>query len=80
MTNEEYIARLSEIRVKVNELCDDLGATYSTAPEMLERVLNIAMNGDLFDIKRGKVKTQKIITVCDYRAPGWLLNNKPEYM
>ena len=80
MTKEEYKTRLLEIRVKVNELCDDLGATYSTAPEILERVLNVAMNGDLSDIKRGKVNTRKIISVCNYRALDHLLNNKSEYM
>ena len=66
MTNEEYINRLNEIRVKVNTLIDDLGGTYSTGPAMLEKVLNVAMNGDFEDVKGDKVKTHKIISVSDY--------------
>ena len=63
MTNEEYINRLNEIRVKVNTL---MGGTYSTGPAMLEKVLNVAMNGDFEDVKGDKVKTHKIISVSDY--------------
>ena len=62
-----------EIRYKVNELIDDLGGTYKNAPEMLETVLNVAMNGDFTDVKQGKVKTHKIITVSDFnRKEHWL--------
>jgi len=32
-------------------------------------VLNIAMNGDFCDEKNGKIKTAKIISVSNYRAP-----------
>ena len=80
MTNEEYKKRLIEIRCAVNSLCDDLGSTYSTSAEVLERVLNVAMNGDLSDIKRGKVKTKKIISVTDYRSREYWLVEKPVYM
>ena len=73
MTFEEYKNRLMEIRCKVNELIDDMGGTYSTDSTMLEKVLNIAMNGDFEDIKDGKVKTHKIITVSNYRSrESWL--------
>lgn len=68
MTDKEYAKRLLEIRVKVNELIDDLGVTYDTQREMLERVLNAAMNGDLTDIKDGKVKTHKVIFVSDFHS------------
>lgn len=34
---EEYTKRLLEIRRKVNELLDDIGTTYSTAPADLDR-------------------------------------------
>jgi len=79
MSNEEYKRRLLEIRVKVNSLLDDMGVGYSEAPEMLEKVLNIAMNGDLSDIKRGKVKTQKIISVSNYHSKDYW-NGKAVYM
>lgn len=79
MTMEEYKDRLLEIRVKVNSLLDNMGVKYSDAPEMLEKVLNIAMNGDLSDIKNGKVKTQKIISVSDYHASDYW-NGKAVYM
>ena len=46
MTFEEYRNRMIEIRRMVNSLIDDMGGTYCNAPEMLEKVLNIAMNGD----------------------------------
>ena len=67
MTDKEYAARLLEIRVKVNTLLDDMGATYDNHVEMLEKVLNVAMNGDLSKVKAGKVKTGKFITVTDCR-------------
>lgn len=67
MTDKEYAARLLEIRVKVNTLLDDMGATYDNKAEMLEKVLNVAMNGDLSKVKAGKVKTSKFITVMDCR-------------
>jgi len=69
MSNEEYRNRLMKIRIEVNTLLDDLGVKYSDAPEMLEKVLNIAMNGDFCDEKNGKIKTAKIISVSNYRAP-----------
>jgi hypothetical protein len=75
MTDKEYAARLLEIRVKVNTLLDDMGATYSTRVEMLEKVLNVAMNGDLSKVKAGKVKTSKFITVRDCRRVEY---RKPE--
>lgn len=31
--------------------------------------LNIAMNGDFCDEKNGKIKTSKIISVSNFRAP-----------
>ena len=80
MTNEEYKKRLLEIRRAVHSLCDDLGSTYSTSAEVLERVLNVAMNGDLSDIKRGKVKTKKIMSVTEYRSREYWLVEKPVYM
>lgn len=67
MTHEEYISRLCEIRIKVNTLLDDLGVTYDETPEELERILNIAINGDLTDVKKGKIKTHKIIEIKDFR-------------
>ena len=73
---EEYTKRLLEIRRKVNELLDDIGTTYSTAPADLERLLNIAMNGWLDDTNGDKIKAEKIITVTDYRRN----RIKPEYM
>lgn len=76
MSFEEYKSRLLEIRVKVNELCDDLGSTYSTSAEVLERVLNVAMNGNFEEVKGDKVQTHKIITITDFR--NW--NKKPEYI
>lgn len=60
---EEYKTRLLEIRIKVNELLDDMCATYSEKPELLEKVLNIAMNGDLTNTQGDKIKTEKIISV-----------------
>ena len=69
MSNEEYKNRLMKIRVEVNTFLDDLGVKYSEAPEMLEKVLNVAMNGDFCDEKNGKIKTAKIISVSNYRAP-----------
>ena len=71
---EEYKTRLLEIRVKVNELLDDIGATHSTEPELLEKVLNIAMNGDLTNTKEGKIKTEKIISVRENTG------RQPEYI
>lgn len=73
---EEYTKRLLEIRRKVNELLDDIGTTYSTAPADLERLLNIAMNGWLDDTNGDKIKAEKIITVTDYHRN----RIKPEYM
>ena len=79
MTFEEYKNRLIDIRCKVNDLIDDMGGTYSTAPAMLERVLNIAMNGNFEDVKGDKVKTHKIITVSDFRnRDNWM--EKQVYM
>ena len=69
MSNEEYKNRLMKIRMEVNTLLDDLGVKYSEAPKMLEKVLNVAMNGDFCDEKNGKIKTAKIISVSNYRAP-----------
>lgn len=71
---EEYKTRLLEIRIKVNELLDDMGATYSQKPELLEKVLNIAMNGDLTNTKEGKIKTEKIISVRENTG------RQPEYI
>ena len=68
MTNKEYADRLMGIRIAVNELCDDLGATYETRREILEKVLNNALFGDLSRVKRGKVPTDKAITVEDYTS------------
>lgn len=73
---EEYTKRLLEIRRKVNELLDDIGTTYSTAPADLERLLNIALDGQFDDIQGDRIKTAKIITVTDYRKN----DIKPEYM
>jgi hypothetical protein len=73
---EEYTKRLLEIRRKVNELLDDIGTTYSTAPADLERLLNIAMNGWLDDTNGDKIKTTKLITVKDWTKS----HIKPEYM
>lgn len=67
MTFEEYRNRMIEIRRMVNSLIDDMGGTYCNAPEMLEKVLNIAMNGDFGSVKGGKVKTDRIISVSDFR-------------
>lgn len=67
MKIEEYIKRLCDIRISVNSLLDDLGVTYSEIPQELERILNIAMNGDLTDVKDGKILTGKIIRVQDFR-------------
>lgn len=79
MSFEEYKNRLIEIRCKVNQLIDDIGGTYSNAPEMLEKVLNIAMNGDFESVEDGKIKTNKIITVSNFRAhESWF--EKPVYM
>lgn len=74
---EEYTKRLVEIRRKVNELLDDIGTTYSTAPADLERLLNIAMNGWLDDTNGDKIKTTKLITVKDWTKKDYI---KPEYM
>lgn len=71
---EEYKTRLLEIRRKVNELLDDIGATYSTEPELLEKVLNIAMNGDLTNTQGDKIKTEKIISVRENTG------RQPEYI
>ena len=79
LTDNEYTTRLLEIRVKVNELLDDLGVTYDTAPEMLEKVLNNAMNGDLLTTSGGMVKTAKII-VCNFHAVEWWRNSNPKYI
>ena len=67
MTFEEYRERLLEIRKSVNCLIDDLGGTHGNAPLMLEKVLNIAMNGDFTATDGEKVRTRKIITVSDFR-------------
>lgn len=67
MDFKEYIDRLLEIRRKVYSLMDDLGTRYSDQPQEIERLLNIALGGDLFDVKDGKIKTIKFITVNDYR-------------
>ena len=76
MEFDEYKDRLMEIRVKVNTLLDDIGATYSTQPEMLEKILNIAMNGDFDDVKDGKVKTSKIISVIDFHKHEYWENTR----
>ena len=82
MTYKELENRMIEIRRAVNRLCDDLGSTYDTAPEMLEKVLNVALNGDFchYGNKGGAVFTHNIITVADYRKPGAILNGKYEYI
>lgn len=67
MTFDEYRNRLLEIRRSVNRLIDDLGGTHGNAPMMLEKVLNIAMNGDFAATNGDKVRTRKIITVSDFR-------------
>ena len=66
MTKEEYGERLASIRYSVNQLVTDLGATYSTEPNVLEKVLNDAMNGALFEIEPDDKKTKKMLTVTDY--------------
>ena len=71
---EEYKTKLLEIRVKVNELLDDMCATYSEKPELLEKVLNIAMNGDLTNTQGDKIKTEKIISVRENTG------KQPEYI
>lgn len=71
---EEYKTRLLEIRIKVNELLDDMCATYSEKPELLEKVLNIAMNGDLTNTQGDKIKTEKIISVRENTG------KQPEYI
>lgn len=71
---EEYKTKLLEIRVKVNELLDDMCATYSEKPELLEKVLNIAMNGDLTNTQGDKIKTEKIISVRENTG------RQPEYI
>lgn len=71
---EEYKTRLLEIRIKVNELLDDMCATYSEKPELLEKVLNIAMNGDLTNTQGNKIKTEKIISVRENTG------KQPEYI
>ena len=71
---EEYKTRLLEIRVKVNELLDDMCATYSEKPELLEKVLNIAINGDLTNTQGDKIKTEKIISVRENTG------RQPEYI
>lgn len=75
---EEYTKRLVEIRRKVNELLDDIGTTYSTAPADLERLLNIAMNGWFDDTNGDKIKPTKLITVKDWTKS--YIEPKPEYM
>lgn len=64
---EEYVKRLCEIRISVNTLLDDLGVTYDETPQELERILNIAMNGDFADVKNGKIRTGKIIEIKNFR-------------
>lgn len=66
MTKEEYGERLASIRYSVNQLVMDLGATYMTEPKVLEKVLNDAMNGALFEIEPDDKKTKKMLTVTDY--------------
>ena len=67
MTHEDYISRLCEIRINVNTLLNDLGVSYNETPQELERILNIVMNGDLTNVKDGKIKTRKIIEIKDFR-------------
>ena len=67
MTKKEYSSRLCDIRILVNELCNDLGSTYNTAGIVLEKVLNDAMNGDLERIKPKDKKTRKIISIVNFR-------------
>ena len=62
MINTEYIAKLSQIRILINTLCDDIGATYNSYPYVLENVLNDAMNGD-FTSSGTELTTNKIIYV-----------------
>ena len=73
---EEYKTRLLNIRLAVYSLLDDMETPYSEKPEMLEKVLNIALNGDLTATKEGKIKTEKIISVMDYHKT----RNQPEYI
>lgn len=80
MTFDEYRNRMIGIREDINRLLDDLGVTYSTAPEMLEKVLNVALNGDFFEKKGSGVMTHKIISVSNWLELGAILNGKYEYI
>ena len=73
MSIEEYKSRLLNIRQQINALAMDMGSTYSTHNEVIERILNIAMNGDFTDIQGDKVKTEKFITVSKTMS-------QPEYI
>ena len=69
MTTKEYTARLLEIRIKVNELMDDMCITRNNnGPAGLERILNLALMGDLTHEKRGKFLATPAIKVADYTS------------
>ena len=68
MTTEEYKMRLLDIRRMINTLMDDLGVCYSNGPAELERLLNVALMGDLTHEKQGKFKAERAIKVADYTS------------
>ena len=79
---KEYQKKLMDIRKAINTLIDDIGGTYNNAPEMLEKVLNVALNGDIYGYTKGKkILTRKIISVEDFTRPGFNCEvGKHQYM
>lgn len=43
----EYKAKVAEIRTLINNLADEMGATYSTQSIYLTKIINDAVNGNL---------------------------------
>lgn len=77
MTAKEYREKCYDIRVLINQLVDDLGATYNTSPAILEKVINDALNGDLLTVSpKKKNNTRKIATIKDYHTIDYWHNNE----